>query len=417
MGEALFNRATLADLIRSYPEAIQGDVDSWERNKVLAASESDLVDYLIARYFLYAPTLRPRDQWRSTADEAAVDVSHDFRRAPFRDERPLLIPGHRISVRVPFDGDADLFDYLPSTRNFNPPRATVSKSESVLTFSATVPHDDADANRIRERIDAEVAGTQTYLGWLRDDCAAWNARLPSVAADCLKARKRRLLQQADLLSELGIPLKRRDDAADAFSVPVVPTSRPAPRIPPTPGAAFQPEPAIADDDYEFILELIARLAVSIERNPVTFARLPEEHIRDHILVSLNSHFEGRATGETFNAHGKTDILIREQGANAFIGECKFWSGRAALHRALDQLLSYATWRDTKTALILFSRNKDFSTVLGKVAEYVPQHPNCKRETRRAGETEFRYVFGQKNDPSRDIHLAVLVFNVPPHQAT
>lgn len=35
----------------------------------------------------------------------------------------------------------------------------------------------------------------------------------------------------------------------------------------------------------------------------------EEHIRDHILVSLYGQFEGAATSETFNRSGKTDILF------------------------------------------------------------------------------------------------------------
>ena len=302
--------------------------------------------------------------------------------------------------------------FLPSTRNFNPPQATVSKQDSVLTFTVTVPQDTADGERVREEIDREVANTESYLAWVRQDCTAWNARLPDVATDCLNARKSRLLQQADLLGQLGIPLKRRDEDLDAVSVPVARRTRPTARVPATPRTPFQPEPTIAQKDYDFILDLISRLAVSIERNPVTFSRLPEEHIRDHILVSLNSHFEGGATGETFNANGKTDILIREKGANAFIGECKFWAGQKALYRAIDQLLDYATWRDTKTALVLFSKNKDFAAVLHTIAETVPSHPSFKRETRRVGETEFRYVFGQKNDTSRDVHLAVLAFDIP-----
>lgn len=412
MSETLFSQARLGDLIGDYPRAIQGEVDGWERNKVLAASESDLINYLVAKYFLDAPTLLPRDHWESVADEAAVDVSHDPMRAPFWDGRRILIPGHRVSVRVPFDGDADLFDFRPSTRNFNPPRATVSKRDSVLTFTVTVPHDTADGESIRKEIDREVANTESYLAWVRQECATWNARFPDVAANCLNARKNRLLKQANLLGQLGIPLKRRDDDGDTFSIPVSRRTRPTARVPATPRAAFQAEPTIAQEDYDFILELIARLAVSIERNPVTFARLPEEHIRDHILVSLNSHFDGGATGETFNANGKTDILIREKGTNAFIGECKFWSGQQALYRAIDQLLGYATWRDTKMALILFSRNRDFAAVLQSIAEYVPAHPNYKRETRRVGETDFRYVFGQKNDASREVHLAVLAFNIP-----
>jgi hypothetical protein len=37
-------------------------------------------------------------------------------------------------------------------------------------------------------------------------------------------------------------------------------------------------------------------------------------------VQLNRHFEGAATGETFNHRGKTDILIRVDGKNIFIAE-------------------------------------------------------------------------------------------------
>jgi hypothetical protein len=40
-------------------------------------------------------------------------------------------------------------------------------------------------------------------------------------------------------------------------------------------------------------------------------------------VTLNSHYEGAATGETFNGTGKTDILVRHGLDNAFIGQCKF----------------------------------------------------------------------------------------------
>jgi len=47
---------------------------------------------------------------------------------------------------------------------------------------------------------------------------------------------------------------------------------------------------------------------------------------------LNTHYEGGATGETFNAAGKTDILIRVEDRNVFIGECKWWSGAAGFPR-------------------------------------------------------------------------------------
>ena len=412
VGKTLFSQKNLGDLIRNYPSTIQGEIDGWERNKVLAVSESDLIDYLVSKYTLDAPSLLPRDHWESVADEAMVDVSHDPMRTFLRDDGRAVVPGHRVSVRVPFDGDADLFEFQPTTHTFNPPQAVVSEHDRVLTFDVTVPHDTADGEAVGRKIDRQVSETESHLAWVRKDCEDWNQRLPGVAADCLNSRKSRLLKQADLLGQLGIPLKRRDDEGGAFAVPIARRTRPSVRLPATPSEAFQAEPTIAESDYNFILELISRLAVNIERNPVTFVRLPEEHIRNLILVSLNSHFDGGATGETFNANGKTDILIREGDENAFIAECKFWSGPKGLHRAINQLLNYATWRDTKTALILFCRNKDFGAVLESIAEHVPEHPSCKRMTRKVRETEFRYVFGQMNDANREVHLAVLAFNIP-----
>jgi hypothetical protein len=167
-----------------------------------------------------------------------------------------------------------------------------------------------------------------------------------------------------------------------------------------------------DAEYDYVLTVIERLAHNIERNPSTFFKMSEEQIRDLILVHLNGHYDGDATGETFNAAGKTDILIRADGRNAFIAECKFWTRKKGLHAAVDQLLGYLTWRDTKAALVLFSKNADFSAVLGTLAEAVPDHVQFKKELKRVSETHVRYLFKQKLDASRDTYLAIMAFNIP-----
>ena len=131
-----------------------------------------------------------------------------------------------------------------------------------------------------------------------------------------------------------------------------------------------------------------------------------------ILVNLNGHYEGDVTGETFNAQGKTDILIRADGRNVFIAECKFWGGPRALLAAIDQVLGYLTWRDTKSALLLFCRTVDFTDTLAKIALTVPEHGNFKRQLKRVNDTHWRYLFAQKDDSARDLHLAVQAFSIP-----
>jgi hypothetical protein len=118
------------------------------------------------------------------------------------------------------------------------------------------------------------------------------------------------------------------------------------------------------------------------------------------------------TGETFNAEGKTDILIRHEGRNIFIAECKFWHGEKAYLETIDQVLSYLSWRDTKIAVIIFNKNRDFSGVLEKVKEATRQHPRFKSGPKVEDETRFRYIFGQRDDANREVILTVLAFDVP-----
>src|SRR5262249_14489481 len=130
------------------------------------------------------------------------------------------------------------------------------------------------------------------------------------------------------------------------------------------------------------------------------------------LVILNGQFEGHATGETFNRTGKTDILIREKDRNLFIAECKFWDGSKSLTDAIDQVLSYTCWRDTKVAVIVFNRRKDISSVLAAVRKAATDHPCCKKQLDYKAEGGFRFPFGQKADRNREPILTVLVFDVP-----
>ena len=128
-----------------------------------------------------------------------------------------------------------------------------------------------------------------------------------------------------MVSALGIPIKRRPDSAVTNAVPVVRKKRPV-ELPLSPKEGFRPEPELPDTEYDYILNVIDNMSQNIERSPSTFVHMKEEQIRDLILVNLNGHYEGDATGETFNVNGKTDILIRANGRNVFIAECKFWAG-------------------------------------------------------------------------------------------
>lgn len=175
---------------------------------------------------------------------------------------------------------------------------------------------------------------------------------------------------------------------------------------------FTPEPELDMQEYESILEIITNMVSVIERSPRSFKSMKEEDLRQHFLVQLNGQYAGQATAETFNVSGKTDILLRVQDKNIFIAECKFWRGAKSFVETIDQLLGYVQWRDSKTAILIFNRQKNLSDVLKQIPTLVKEHPNFKREVEYPSETGFRYVLHHNDDRNREIYLTILVFEVP-----
>ncbi len=173
------------------------------------------------------------------------------------------------------------------------------------------------------------------------------------------------------------------------------------------------EPLTEDiQQYENILSALFPMALVMERSPKTFREIEEEALRDLFLVQLNGTYKGQATGETFNGNGKTDILIRVQGKNVFIAECKFWGGEKKLKETLDQLLGYTTWRDTKLAMLIFNRNKNFTAVLQQIPEVIKKHPKFTQELPYHSETGFRFLLHHPDDKNRELLLTVLAFDIP-----
>jgi hypothetical protein len=87
-------------------------------------------------------------------------------------------------------------------------------------------------------------------------------------------------------------------------------------------------------------------------------------------------------------------------------------GPKKLIATVDQLLGYANWRDTKTAILVFNRGKDLSNVLAQIGPTMAAHPSFVRETEYGGETDFRFTVRHRDDPERELTVTVLVFEVP-----
>lgn len=75
---------------------------------------------------------------------------------------------------------------------------------------------------------------------------------------------------------------------------------------------------------------------------------------------------------------------------------------AILQNALsdDQAPMFAEWPE------------QVNVSVGKIEQAIGKHPQLKRALKKEGESRFRATFGQLNDPSREVIVTVLAFDVP-----
>jgi len=405
-GDLLFNKMDAFSVMENARRAMIGEIAGVDRDRLLNTNADDLAAYFADRFSLTVPSLNEAGK-HADQEEVPIDVSQDWKRDIRDRSRPFHIVGTRITVVVPFEGEPKMFRVQPSTHNSMPPRGRVERGALIFTYQGT----NLTTEKVRVEIDSWLASVKQYLDWQRQSLKGFNENLLAMARDVINQRRTKLLADQSLVAGLGIPLKRRSDAPMTYTAPEVRRKAP-PKMPPATIGPYKPEPVLEMAEYEHILDVIQSMVKVMERSPRMFHDLGEEEIRSHFLVQLNGHYQGDATGETFNYQGKTDILIRSGDRNIFIAECKFWDGPASLIATIDQLLGYLSWRDSKAAILLFNRNKDFSKVLAAIPPVAKAHPQFRTELPNAGETAFRYTFRHKDDEAKDIIVTILVFDVP-----
>lgn len=402
-----YTKGDLYSTIEAHKQNIKKDIESQASDYILNINESDYIDYLYDKYIINSLILHEEEMAIVEQKEKSIDISNDMGRVIFDRNEPFYVKGNSITIGIPYEGDSGLFYLRPSTYSCVFPHGIISKNDLLLTYEGA----DLTDIEIKSNLDRDVRLVKEYIEWINGDIWPFNENLKNYLQQLFTNRKNKLLKDLNLVSSLGIPLRKNTEYVKTY---VVPTNKKSVKVekPVVNEKAFVPEPSIDMSIYEDILSTLNNMSMVMERCPKAFSKMDEESLRQHFLVQLNGIYEGKATGETFNATGKTDILMRENGKNVFIGECKFWKGDKVFTDTINQILSYMCWRDTKGAILVFNRNKNLTNILNKIPELVQIHPNFKKEVKIQGETQFRYIFTQPNDNNREILLTVMVFDIP-----
>lgn len=233
-------------------------------------------------------------------------------------------------------------------------------------------------NLTNEEISNKILSTKQFIAnhfhSKNSEINAENQKLISRLIQFIDDRKEKLDADKKKISELinlvKIPLARKDDdLIKKINIDKQPFVK---RL----------KPQTKDEEYQLdrekvidIIKLIDNQCLQFEKTPKTYEPFGETNLRDLILANLNSIFQGKATGETFNNKGKTDIYLNIDKGNILVSECKFYGGEKLYHETIEQLLGYLTWRQNYGIMISFCKQKNFSKILEDAETIIKKHPS------------------------------------------
>jgi len=341
----------------------------------------------------------------SPAQETTIRVPDHF-----EPDRSHTVPASKMVVKFPLSGSAELLDYQASTFSVSGwPAGTATRNELVVEIVERT----LNAEEIRKHLDRIEQELERHIQWANSDLSAFESMADASVRDALERRRERVRNDRHVEQALGIPIR----ASEATRPPVLARRKHMDLQARKTQSGFVPEPLLEEANYEAILDTVTSWAKSLERTPGTASALKEEQLRDLLLGTLNGYWQGAASGEMLNASGKTDILIRHEDRNAFISECKIWSGPKGVGEALDQLLSYLVWRDGKTALIYFIKTSEPAAAIEKLHQAVKGHVShvlTKNSPDPASRAD--YIFAA-DEEGRRISLAVIPVVIPPTRSS
>lgn len=384
-------------------ESVRQEIHDLTKEYILGVDEADYKEHLVSRHTLEPiEILEPTEQINQPRTEPRP-YRDDFGATGFRDV-------YVVEVQYGFRGTAGLFGVKPSTWTMTRHPIRVNAANMTVSFEVTMARKDAD--EFRRRKDEAFRESFANVRNINVDVKTWNDALTHWAYEVFDSRKKHFSAENDFFAAINVA--PNPETKEIFTVSTI-----ARRIIPRPEVSrkkqFERQPTMSDEMYEDVLTVLYQTGQAMERKPSLYSGKDEEGLRDQFLLFLETRYKATTgTGETFNKSGKTDFLLKyEDGTNLFVAECKWWTGEADFHAAIDQLFErYLTWRDSKAAVLLFVKNKGFSAVVEKVKAEAAKHPYFVRTSVDRAETSLAFEFHLPNDDKRLVRFAILLFAFP-----
>ena len=409
-----FNKMDAHDYFENRYSKMNAEVEQMSDEQIVSCDLQEWADYFVNNYYI-TPISIFETNIEKTLSKTKVKMKNFFRWS-YSENEYVEVDGVKVSFNILFDGETDLFEVRPSnfillnfgTKNFVRP-SNESYGNFTLSYEYTLQElqEKADSAEVyvQNQFENDFRNYKIMIDNVNADVTSYNNGLAACVMSLLEERKKKADAFSAISQALQIPLVASKNAPNSKPIYLKRVVRQ--QVVKAPEVSVTPEPYISDNDYENINNIISMCGITMEKTARTYFANTEEELRDHLLATLNTHYDS-ATGETFRKIGKTDIHIEFDNKAAFIGECKIWHGEKLFQEAIQQVINYSTWRDLKVSVIIFNKeNKSFQAILSKVNEWAIM----KTESYTKPQENIWKCKYHRQDMNVDIKLTILAFDL------
>lgn len=387
-------------------EQVEKEIKSLSGDYIMGVNEDSFINMMTEKYEVHFEVYYGTERLELEGQNEEMDVaSYDtWGHVKYR-----VYTKYYFCLKYKFTGNIDVLKIEPrcyqNSTKYNPTPIEVFGDELRIRFVAY----EMDKQKIQKLIGETKANAFCNLegnGGVIWQMNQFNEKLPQRIRKIFDQVKAQRIKERQVLLDLGVV----SSPNASIEVPVIKKIATIPSMTETKEINYN----LKQEVCRLILQHIYSLYKGYEKQPSTYMGKHEENLRDLVLPSLNAAFVGMNTsGETFNRSGKTDIITKApDNSNVFIAECKIWRGEKQLSEAIDQLLSYVTWRDTQTALIVFVKNSEIIEIVEKAKNVLRQHNCYLSKGKDNGESCFSYTFHTMEDEKCKIALELMIFHFP-----
>ena len=388
-------------------KVIEREIKTLSTEYIMGVDKDQFINMLVAKYSIFFDVYYDTERLSS---EGQFEKAETYDRQYYYNLPPTYTV-YKFCLKYKFSGDIDVLRVKPEcfrwSTLYRAIPIEVIGDDLYIKFTTS----ELDTNKIRKligEIKSIVFGNLDNNGGAKWHINLFNERLPKEIKKIFERVKAEKERENSVLKELGVI----NHFSKQIEVPIIKKITPIPFL--LESSSDKIAYCLNDVIYKDIIKKIYELCKEFEQHNSLYRGKHEEDLRDLIIPTLNVVFKGtNSTGETFNKAGKTDIITKApDGSNIFIAECKVWYGEKELSKAIDQLLGYITWRDTRTAIILFVKKNGIIDIVKKAKNTMTQHSCYICYNGQTNDSSFSYTFHLKEDSTCQFVLELMIFHYP-----